>query len=122
MEIKDRLQIAINQYNLTATLFADKIGVQRSSISHILSGRNKPSIDFIIKLNDVFPDLDITWLITGKSNQNNTQIENENTLSDTLNRKNEPIIEKVLTNEKKIIRIITFYSDNTFEEFTNNQL
>jgi transcriptional regulator with XRE-family HTH domain len=122
MEIKDRLQIAIKQYNLTATLFADKIGVQRSSISHILSGRNKPSIDFIIKLNDVFPDLDITWLITGKTNSNQTDfsLEMSGTLFDSKSSENE--IVNTTNKEKKITRIITFYSDNSFEEFLSNQL
>ncbi len=122
MEIKDRLQIAIKQYNLTATLFADKIGVQRSSISHILSGRNKPSIDFIIKLNDVFPDLDITWLITGKTNSNQIDLSPEmsGTLFDSKSSENE--IVNTTNKEKKITRIITFYSDNSFEEFLSNQL
>jgi transcriptional regulator with XRE-family HTH domain len=122
MEIKDRLQIAIKQYNLTATLFADKIGVQRSSISHILSGRNKPSIDFIIKLNDVFPDLDITWLITGKTNSNQIDLSPEmsGNLFDSKSSENE--IVNTTNKEKKITRIITFYSDNSFEEFLSNQL
>lgn len=122
MEIKDRLQIAIKQYNLTATLFADKIGVQRSSISHILSGRNKPSIDFIIKLNDVFPDLDITWLITGKTNSNQIDLSPEmsGNLFDSKSSENE--IVNTNNKEKKITRIITFYSDNSFEEFLSNQL
>jgi transcriptional regulator with XRE-family HTH domain len=46
--------------------FADKIGVQRSSLSHLLSGRNKPSLDFILKILDVFPDVDLYWMINGK--------------------------------------------------------
>ena len=47
-------------------MFADKIGVQRSSISHILSGRNKPSLDFILKVTNEFTDVDIYWLLNGK--------------------------------------------------------
>jgi transcriptional regulator with XRE-family HTH domain len=48
-------------YYLNASAFADKIGVQRSSLSHLLSGRNKPSLDFILKIVDVFPDVDLYW-------------------------------------------------------------
>ncbi|MEO0060054.1 MAG: hypothetical protein RLZZ312_1701 [Bacteroidota bacterium] len=54
-------------YNaLNASAFADKIGVQRSSISHLLSGRNKPSLDFIMKILEVFPDINLYWILEGK--------------------------------------------------------
>jgi antitoxin component HigA of HigAB toxin-antitoxin module len=55
----------LDYYGLNASAFADKIGVQRSSLSHLLSGRNKPSLDFI-KILDVFPDVDLYWMINGK--------------------------------------------------------
>ncbi|SHG40233.1 Helix-turn-helix [Flavobacterium micromati] len=61
-----RLEIILDYYNLNASSFADKIGVQRSSLSHLLSGRNKPSLDFILKILDVFPDVDLYWIINGK--------------------------------------------------------
>lgn len=51
---------------LSASEFADEIGVQRSNISHILSGRNKPSLDFIIKIKDRFPEIQWEWIIEGK--------------------------------------------------------
>jgi transcriptional regulator with XRE-family HTH domain len=120
MEIKDRLQITIKQYGLTATLFADKIGVQRSSISHILSGRNKPSIDFIVKLNDVFPDLDITWLITGKTSITEEPI--NQIKSSVSEESSEPKLVDTNSDSRRITRIITFYNDNSFEEFVSNQL
>ena len=62
----DRFKLLLNQLQLSPAEFADRIGVQRSSISHILSGRNKPSIDFLEKILLVFPDIDIGWLITGR--------------------------------------------------------
>jgi plasmid maintenance system antidote protein VapI len=52
----------LDYYGLNASAFADKIGVQRSSLSHLLSGRNKPSLDFILKILDVFPDVDLYWI------------------------------------------------------------
>jgi transcriptional regulator with XRE-family HTH domain len=61
-----RLEIILDYYNLNASSFADKIGVQRSSLSHLLSGRNKPSLDFILKILDVFPDVELYWIINGK--------------------------------------------------------
>ena len=63
-----RLEIILDYYNLSASVFADKIGVQRSSLSHLLSGRNKPSLDFIIKVIEVFPEVDLYWMLNGKGN------------------------------------------------------
>jgi transcriptional regulator with XRE-family HTH domain len=61
-----RLEIILDYYSLNASSFADKIGVQRSSLSHLLSGRNKPSLDFILKILDVFPEVDLYWILNGK--------------------------------------------------------
>lgn len=61
-----RLEILLDYYALNASSFADRIGVQRSSLSHLLSGRNKPSLDFILKILDVFPDVDLYWILNGK--------------------------------------------------------
>lgn len=61
----DRIKRFIETQNMTASGFANEIGVQRSSVSHILSGRNKPSLDFILKLKDHFPDLNLDWLLFG---------------------------------------------------------
>jgi transcriptional regulator with XRE-family HTH domain len=60
-----RLEIILDYYSLNASSFADKIGVQRSSLSHLLSGRNKPSLDFILKILDVYPDIDLYWILNG---------------------------------------------------------
>ncbi|PWA04727.1 helix-turn-helix domain-containing protein [Flavobacterium psychrotolerans] len=61
-----RLELIQDYYSLSASGFADKIGVQRSSLSHLLSGRNKPSLDFILKILDVFPEVDLYWILNGK--------------------------------------------------------
>ncbi len=63
-----RLETILDYYGINASSFADKIGVQRSSMSHLLSGRNKPSLDFVMKILEVFPDVDLYWLINGKGN------------------------------------------------------
>lgn len=65
MDFKGRITKVIEFSQLTIGDFADEIQVQRSSISHILSGRNKPSLDFLIKIKDRFPSLRWEWLIMG---------------------------------------------------------
>lgn len=66
--IKDRLVRIISSEGLTSAAFADTIGVQRSSISHILSGRNKPSLDFLQKIVTKFGKYNAEWLINGTGN------------------------------------------------------
>lgn len=64
--MKDRVQTLIKALNYTAAQFADEIGVQKSGISHILSGRNNPSLDFVQKILVHFPEINPEWLIMGK--------------------------------------------------------
>jgi len=64
--MKERLLKIITSEGLTPSLLADKMGVQRSGISHILSGRNYPSFDFLQKLLENFPRLNAEWLILGQ--------------------------------------------------------
>lgn len=66
MEIKDRIIRIISSEGLTSAAFADIIGVQRSSISHIISGRNKPSLDFIQKILINYPKYKAEWLLIGE--------------------------------------------------------
>jgi len=61
-----RLETILDYYSLTASSFADKISVQRSSMSHLLSGRNKPSLDFVLKVTEEFPDVELEWFLNGK--------------------------------------------------------
>ena len=72
-----RLEIILDYYSLNASSFADKIGVQRSSLSHLLSGRNKPSLDFILKIMDVFPEVDLYWILNGKGTFPKSEVEIE---------------------------------------------
>ena len=77
---------------------ADKINVNRATISHILSGRNKPSIDFLYKLLSYYPSLNSNWLITGTGYMHD---ENKNTKDQFT---------------KKIGKVVVFFDDNSFEE------
>ena len=64
--MKDRLLKFLSREQLTSKQFAALIGVQPSSVSHILSGRNKPSFDFMEKIALNYPSVNLEWLITGK--------------------------------------------------------
>jgi DNA-binding XRE family transcriptional regulator len=66
MSLNERISKVIEYSNLTPSEFADEIDVQRSSISHITSGRNKPSLEFIIKIKSRFPEILWDWLVTGE--------------------------------------------------------
>ncbi|WP_353145947.1 helix-turn-helix transcriptional regulator [Chryseobacterium sp.] len=66
MSLNERISKVIEYSNFTPSEFADEIDVQRSSISHITSGRNKPSLEFIIKIKSRFPEILWDWLITGE--------------------------------------------------------
>ena len=111
----NRLKEIIQHHQLSASQFADSIGVQRSSISHILSGRNKPSLDFILKVTNTYTDVDIYWLLNGKgsfpkSSSSPTIAGNSPAFSSTNNN-----LESV--NHKKISRILICYDDGTFDEY-----
>lgn len=64
--IEARLKQFLTMEELSPATFADKLGIQRSGISHLLAGRNKPSYDFITRMLDRFPDLSAEWLLMGK--------------------------------------------------------
>jgi len=111
LEFTTRLKKVMEHHKLSASMFADKIGVQRSSISHILSGRNKPSLDFVLKVTTEFKDVDINWLLKGEGNFPKHA---ENKVSSTPSLFNET---SETSDRKKIQRIVVFYDDGTFGEY-----
>ncbi len=83
--MKNRLQQFINAENISQSQFADKINVARGSVSHIISGRNKPSYEFIQAMIEHFPMLNVEWLMTGRgkmyrdvTNMNHPPASNQN--------------------------------------------
>lgn len=119
MSIKDRLQMVMKMHNLTNAGFADRVGVQRSSISHIMAGRNKPSLDFIQKTLTAFPRVNAQWLITGKQGGANEPgpDESKNRIEvDSSEVKQESSNDKYKKPSKSIERIVVFYTDGTYEE------
>lgn len=65
MNINERFTKILQYSGFSSSEFADEIDVQRSSISHILSGRNKPSLEFIVKIKNRFPEINWDWIILG---------------------------------------------------------
>jgi len=134
--MKDRLLEFLNSHNLTSTRLADTIGVQRSSISHILSGRNKPSYDFIHKFLQHYRDINPKWLILGEGSmyskekqtsmsfeqqpeqstprESNIQKEEKGNVRVKQSQEDEPSFPE----RPRIEKIVIFYSDNHFEEYT----
>lgn len=110
LEFTSRLKKVMEHHQLTATLFADKVGVQRSSISHILSGRNKPSLDFILKVTSEFTDVDIQWLLNGRGSFPNNAKNTSSPSPSFFDTNSETAV-------KKIQRIVVFYNDGTFDEY-----
>lgn len=64
----DRIKLLMSEKKMSATQFSDEIGIQRSSLSHVLSGRNKPSLDFMLKIKNRFSDINLNWLLLGQGN------------------------------------------------------
>lgn len=63
--IEQRIRELLAVRNLSPTQFADTIGISRPIVSHILSGRNKPSLEVVQKVIAAFPDLSLNWLLNG---------------------------------------------------------
>lgn len=125
----DRLRKIMEVNNYTPSLFADEIGVQRSSISHILSERNKPSLELVQKLLTRFRDLNSEWLLfgIGKMTKDNKVLTSSPELnfekdvnlisSDKTTKIEIENIIKPSSNNNEIEKIMIFYSDKTFEVF-----
>lgn len=130
-----RLERVINFYGESASSFAEKIGVQRSSISHILSGRNKPSLEFVLKILSSYPEVELYWLLNGKGSfpakkeiMPSPPVEAPKKIIEEVNTPPIPKApinlpeEKIFsenTNGKTIERIVVFYSDGTFKNYHN---
>lgn len=117
MEVGDRIRMVIDSHKLTAGAFADLLGVQRSNVSHILSGRNKPGFEFLEKVVLHFPKVNAHWLLTGK-HITNEQSELEPTAKVEEAEKEKSIQPAASNlNHGNVVKTIVFYDDFTFETF-----
>ena len=131
-EFTKRLNEIMEYHDLSAASFADKIDVGRSSISHLLSGRNKPSLDFVMKIVTAFPDVELYWLLNGKGtfpkNSSPQQKEDsgitppQNSGVQDLFSTSSPVSgdDKIVTSSaKKIKKVVILYTDGTFDAYEN---
>lgn len=132
--MKDRILQLLEEKAMTLAAFADEIGVERSTMSHIKSGRSNPSLDVALKILERFPEVSTDWLILGKGSMfgqitnpyeptlfdqtpptasytaEYAQKQAPETVSQPTSLQNEP------STQRSIVRVILFYDDNTFEQ------
>lgn len=130
-----RLNILMDYYEISAALLAEKIEVQRSSISHILSGRNKPSLEFVLKILKAFPEVELYWLLNGVGNFPKqveiatpaptlfSAIEAPEAKKEAPKPMSKPISNEMVNHEKEIMdleieRIVIFYKNGSFKNYT----
>ncbi|WP_313789955.1 helix-turn-helix transcriptional regulator [Flagellimonas aquimarina] len=116
-----RIQTVIDHYGLTVSSFADKVGVQRSSISHLLKGRNKPSLDFVMKVVQTYPEVNLYWLLNGKGSfpYSENAVAPPTPKSPSVHMENVVLKNERESSLKKVeaSRIVIFYTDGTFESY-----
>jgi len=118
-----RLEQLMENHQLNAAAFAEKIGVQRSSVSHILSRRNKPSLEFILKVQAEFTEADFDWLLLGarkKSSPTSNQLlvdqgkVDELEADKSINPPQKSISTSLDVFDTEVLQIIQTYRDGTF--------
>lgn len=121
-----RLEQLMENQQLSAAAFAEKIGVQRSSVSHILSRRNKPSLEFILKVQAEFAEADFDWLLLGArkktSSTPNQYLVNQEKVDVLEDEKITNLPKKSLSTsldvlDTDVLQIIQTYKDGTFRVF-----
>lgn len=139
----ERLEQILKKKNLSPAQLADEIGVQRSGIYHIMKGRNKPGMDFLLKLLNHFPEINSRWLITGQGDMNSaegfsmaeepginspvgfnsgvgdSEKKKQRSLKSTGYQKQEKT--PVSGKDRNIERIVIFYDDHSFSEYYPNK-
>jgi transcriptional regulator with XRE-family HTH domain len=141
--MKERLLEFLRNENKSSAQLADEIGVQASGISHILSGRNNPSLDFVLKMLEKYQFLSTEWLLFGKGSmykeakmqnlfdyeiaeiRERDKIHSEIELNRDEVDINSVIKDKTINNlnssdqkgKTEVAKIVWFYEDNSFEEF-----
>lgn len=143
-EVANRIQDIIKSKGISNSEMADSINLPRPILSHILSGRNKPSLAVIQKITETYSDIDVKWLLTGKasesifsSNENSSNKNVDSALLSTSENTQEQEEKKISTpsptsdpklasqterqaNSAEITEIVHYFADGTFKVFTPN--
>ena len=118
-----RLEIIMEKNQLSAAAFAERIGVQRSSVSHILSKRNKPSLDFILKINNSFNEVTLDWLLSEEPSKEIKPLAyldeiGEYALNDSKDESYvTPNNDQNFDSSNEVTEVIKFYKDGSFKTF-----
>ena len=134
-EFGKKLQIILDYYGISATDFSNQISVNRSTISHLLSGRNKPSLDFVMKVLEKFPEVELYWILNGKGTFPSEKTKNllisnsevKTPKSDTSLKSQEKLKKQIHIpsefsknlSDDDIEQIIIFYKDGSFKSYKN---
>ena len=106
--MENRIQKIIDNQGVSLNAFAQEIGVNRSTVSHILMGRNKPSVEVLQKILKRFPELSSDWLLLGNGAM-------------YVQKATEQVVESAPSPlkipEKSVEKVVVFYSDHTFQEY-----
>jgi transcriptional regulator with XRE-family HTH domain len=126
-----RLQKILDYYHISATELSNQINFNRSTISHLLSGRNKPSLDFVMKVLQQFPEVELYWLLNGKGSfpskiktstptysETEKTVPVENNHISSINNIIEDTIPNTL-NDNEVDRIVVFFKNGTFKSYKN---
>lgn len=137
--MKDRIIEFLRAENKSSAQFAEEIGVQPSGISHIISGRNNPSLDFILKMLEKYKYLSTDWLLFGKGSmykdnssmpglfdqtlfdqkpvfEEKISVEPEKGAENRLNE-DQPVARQTIRSPGTVEKIVWFYSDGSFNEY-----
>lgn len=118
IDIVTRIHQIIQEQQLSSAAFADAIGVQRSSISHVLSGRNKPSLDFVLKTLQAFPQVSPQWLLLGIDSPTLSPHPQDTQVSAETDRNTESYVSNSTTPaESAVEKIVFFYKDGSFQTY-----
>ena len=99
-KMEKRFQKWLDSEDLSATQLSNNINVSRATISHILTGRNKPSIDILDKILNKYPNINLNWLVSGIGSM-------------SINVKDTSV------KKKSVKKVIVFYDDTSFDELIN---
>lgn len=137
----NRINLILRAKNITARQFAEEIGIQPSGMSHILSGRNNPSLEFVTKVIRRYPEIDANWLLLGKGEmfagraetgergpefgermvENGAQLDLMSDVNQVDNYDvmpgEEPMVDEAPAG-RRVVKMVFVYDDHTFSEFS----
>ncbi len=134
MTEKERIEALMRHEGFSLSQFANEINIQGSTLSHIMNGRNNPSLDVMKRILERFPSISPDWLIFGREPMRRQishshempslfDIQEISTPKQAQQQESIPLHDQdiqqqsiTINNQKTITKVVIFYSDNTYEE------